>query len=106
MRSSLGVFESLSNIWRCWVPMQIKSDMAIATDQVDEDGVATKRAKYGFHMLRHAAASLFISQLAWTPKKLQTIMGHSSIVMTFDPYGHLFEDAEADSEAMEKIVAA
>jgi hypothetical protein len=33
-------------------------------------------------------------------------MGHSSIVMTFDLYGHMFEDVEADREAMKKIEAA
>jgi integrase len=40
--------------------------------------------KYNFHMLRHAAASLFIAYLGWTPKRIQTVMGHSSVQMTFD----------------------
>jgi integrase len=57
-------------------------------------------------MLRHAAASLFIAHLGWTPKRVQTVMGHSSIAMTFDLYGHLFEDHDADREAMKKIEAA
>jgi integrase len=61
---------------------------------------------YGFHMLRHAAASLFIKHLGWTPKRLQAVMGHSSINMTFDRYGHLFEDVTADREDMAKIEAA
>jgi hypothetical protein len=38
-------------------------------------------AKYSLHALRHAAASLFIAQ-GWTPKKVQTVMGHSSIAVT------------------------
>jgi integrase len=63
-------------------------------------------SQYGFHALRHAAASLFIAHLAWTPKRVQTVMGHSSIRMTYDLYGHLFEDPEADREAMKKIEAA
>ena len=62
--------------------------------------------RYGFHMLRHAAASLFIQYLGWTPKRLQTVMGHSSINMTFDLYGHLFENIEADRADMAKIEAA
>ena len=62
--------------------------------------------KYNFHMLRHAAASLFIAYLGWTPKHIQTVMGHSSVQMTFDLYGHLFEDKEADREAMAKLEAA
>jgi integrase len=33
-------------------------------------------------------------------------MGHSSINMTFDLYGHLFENIERDREAMAKIEAA
>jgi integrase len=61
---------------------------------------------YNFHMLRHTAASLFIKHLKWTPKKLQAVMGHASINMTFDRYGHLFEDVTADREDMAKIEAA
>jgi integrase len=64
------------------------------------------RAKYGFHALRHAAASLFIAHLGWTPKRVQAVMGHASITMTFDRYGHLFVDAEGDREAMKKLEAA
>jgi integrase len=58
---------------------------------------------YGFHKLRHVAATLFISYLGWTPKRVQVVMGHSSITITFDLYGHLFEDKAADREAMKKI---
>jgi integrase len=63
-------------------------------------------AQYGFHALRHAAASLFIAHLGWTPKRVQAVMGHASIRMTYDLYGHLFEDPEADREAMKKLEAA
>jgi integrase len=34
--------------------------------------------RYNFHMLRHAAASLFIAYLGWTPKRIQTVMGPSN----------------------------
>lgn len=57
-------------------------------------------------MLRHAAASLFIHYLRWTPKRLQAVMGHSSVSMTFDLYGHSFENLEADRADMAKIEAA
>jgi hypothetical protein len=30
-------------------------------------------------------------------------MGHSTIQMTFDCYGHLFEDATGDQERMAKV---
>jgi integrase len=55
---------------------------------------------------RHAAASLFIAHLGWTPKQVQRALGHSSITMTFDHYGHLFEDREGDLEAMKRLEAA
>ncbi len=61
-------------------------------------------AAYNFHSLRHAAASLFIEQ-GWSPKKVQTVMGHSSIQVTFDIYGHLFPDQENDAKAMAQIEA-
>jgi integrase len=61
---------------------------------------------YEFHKLRHAAASLFIAHLGWQPKRIQAVMGHASINMTFDLYGHLFEDKDADREAMARLEAA
>jgi integrase len=64
------------------------------------------RPKYGWRSLRHAAASLFIEHLGWSPKRLQAVMGHASITMTYDHYGHLFEDAAADSVAMSKLETA
>jgi integrase len=79
-----------------WTPLQIKCGLT------DESG----GAKYSFHMLRHAAASLFIAYLGWTPKRVQTVMGHSSITMTYDLYGHMFENKDSDREAMQKIEAA
>jgi integrase len=60
---------------------------------------------YEFHALRHAAASLFIETLQWSPKRIQTVMGHSSITMTFDRYGHMFETND-DEAAMKRLEAA
>lgn len=42
------------------------------------------------HELRHTAASLLIASGA-DPKSVQAQLGHSSITVTFDVYGHLFE---------------
>jgi integrase len=61
-------------------------------------------AKYTFHTLRHAAASMFIEQ-GWQSKKVQTVMGHSSITVTYDTYGHLFPSPDDDREAMAQIEA-
>ena len=68
--------------------------MAVDSGKRNAKGLPVLEAKYGLHALRHAAASLFIAHLGWTPKRLQVVMGHSSIQMTFDLYGHLFEDRE------------
>jgi integrase len=35
--------------------------------------------RYNFHLLRHAAASLFIAHLKWPPKRIQTVMGHDPL---------------------------
>jgi integrase len=95
--NTVGHIDSVQGIHaRFWVPLQIKC--GLMTD--------TGEPRYNFHMLRHAAASLFIKYLGWTPKRLQVVMGHSSIQQTFDRYGHLFESAESDRADMEKIERA
>jgi integrase len=91
-----GRVESLANIWnRVFGPLQV------ACGITGPNG----KAKYGLHALRHAAASLFIEQ-GWQPKKVQTVIGHASIQMTFDLYGKLFADTESDREAMQRVEAA
>jgi integrase len=61
--------------------------------------------RYGLHALRHAAAWLFIEQ-GWTPKKVQTVMGHSSTQVTYDTYGGLFKSPDDDREAMAMLESA
>jgi integrase len=88
-----GNVESHANIYhRLFKPLLIECGI------VDGEG----KPKFGIHSLRHAAASLFIEQ-GWSPKKIQMILGHSSITMTFDVYGHLFHDASGDAEMMAKV---
>jgi integrase len=102
-----GNIETLQNLReRVFLPLQVLAGVATEGGKIGEDGKPTLVGKYGFHDLRHAAASLFIAHLGWTPKRVQTVMGHSSIRMTYDLYGHLFEDHAADREAMKKIEAA
>jgi integrase len=69
-----------------------------AAGVVDETGAT----KYGLHALRHACASLWIEQ-GHNPKQIQTLMGHSSIQVTYDVYGHLFADADGNQRAAEEI---
>ena len=61
----------------------------------DEDGNPVMVAKYGLHALRHFFASWAIEQ-GFSPKKVQALLGHTSIQMTFDTYGHLFPSLEDD----------
>ena len=64
----------MSNIWR----------PALA-----QAGIAPAR----FHDLRHTAVALAIAEGAH-PKAIQTRMGHSSINVTLDRYGHLFPELD------------
>ena len=89
---------------RFWTPLQIDCGMLVDTGEKDEKGQPILEAKYGFTPT--ARRGLFIQYLKWTPKRLQTVMGHSSVTMTFDLYGHLFGDIEADKADMAKIEAA
>ena len=57
------------------------------------------------HSLRHFAASLFIES-GLPPKRIQYLMGHSSISITFDRYGHLFPDEGQTAKAIDAIEAA
>ena len=69
-------------------------------------GITTdpQHPKYGLHSLRHTAASLFIEQ-GFSPKRVQALMGHSTITMTFDTYGHLFDDDKGDQDRMSQLQA-
>ena len=74
----------------------------IAAGIVDGKG----KPKYALHALRHFYASWCINRekeggLGLSPKMVQERMGHSSITITMDRYGHLFPSDDNGSE-MEK----
>ncbi|OWV79583.1 integrase [Rhizobium sp. R634] len=85
-------------------PAMIKADVTGATGKKDEKGNAIAAAKYtGLHALRHFYASWLINRkedggLGLPPKMVQERLGHSSIVMTMDVYGHLFPRADDGTE--------
>ena len=56
-----------------------------------------------FHDLRHTHAAMLIAQ-GEHPKVIQLRLGHSSIQVTLDTYGHLFEGL--DEAAAERLDAA
>jgi len=53
----------------------------------------TGEAKYGPHALGHFFAARCIER-GLSPKRLQALMGHGSIKMACDVYGHLFSNLE------------
>jgi integrase len=78
------------------------------TQPEDNSRPSTVIARWSLHDFRHSAASLWIEQRV-NPKRVQYLMGHSSITVTFDTYGHLFEQSEKDSDtstAIEKALFA
>ncbi len=98
-----GNVESYANMYnRSFRPFLIKCDMTVQVE--DEDGKLVDKPKYTFHALRHAAASLFIDE-GWQPKKVQAILGHATLAMTYDLYGHLFPSPEDDQAAMAQLEA-
>ena len=54
--------------------------------------LANHNIKFHYHMGRHFFASLLIDSKLFSLKEIQTILGHSSINMTMDIYGHLIQD--------------
>jgi integrase len=91
-----GNVEMLSNIHRrCWQPVCQRAGI------ISEKG----KAKFSLNSLRHFRASILIASDA-NPKEVQKEMGHSSIKVTFDIYGHLFpEDVANRRRRAEQIEA-
>ena len=92
-----GNVESHANIAnRGFYLLQVETRMvAPDPDDEDENGKPVMKPKYGMHALRHFFASWVIER-GFSPKRVQTLLGHSSIQMTFDVYGHLFPNLEDD----------
>jgi integrase len=89
-----GRVENHSNLTnRGWQEWQIEAGLCRMGK--NRKGETVKRALYGFHGLRHFFASLLIDQ-GFTPKRVQNLMGHSSIKLTLDTYTHLFPPEATD----------
>jgi integrase len=98
-----GKVEGLTNIvMRGLKPVQVAAGVTVpildneGNPQLDAEGKQMVRAKYsGFHALRHFFASWCINRradggLELPAKVTQERLGHASIAMTLDVYGHLF----------------
>lgn len=96
--------ELAQNLYRrFWLPLLV--DCGLATRSIGEDGAIAHEASLGVHDLRHFHASLMIER-GMAAKLLQEHMGHSSIQITMDVYGHLFQDDDARARRRALIVDA
>lgn len=116
--NSAGNIEYHANIIsRGLHPIMMAAGVTVPSEKLDEAGRPIPAPKYtGLHALRHWYASWCINSkadggLGLSPKAVQARLGHSSIQMTFDVYGHLFPAADeaqamADAEALLMRVTA
>jgi integrase len=113
--NGVGKVESQSNLLeRGLHPILVAKGITEPSPVINDDGTLVldnagdpkieQLPKYGLHSLRHACASLWIES-GYNPKQIQRLMGHSSIKVTFDVYGHLFADSDADQRAAESVQA-
>jgi integrase len=79
-----------------FLAVQIEAGLAINTGKLDKAGNTVWKPLYGLHSLRHAAASAWINQ-GVDLKRLQVWIGHATIQLTIDTYGHLITDARGDA---------
>ena len=100
-----NVEEHANVVKRGFVPAQRAAGITVDTGERDPDGAPILAARYtGLHSLRHFFASWCINRKQdggreLPPKTVQTLLGHSSITMTMDVYGHLFPSTD-DSAAL------
>jgi integrase len=79
-----------------FLKVQVEAGLAIDTCRKDAKGRTIWKARYGWHDLRHVAASNWLND-GIDLKRLQTWIGHENIQLTIDVYGHLIADAKKDA---------
>lgn len=87
-----------------WEPVLKAIGAATPTGRKDVKGRDVWEHKYGLHDLRHACASRWIKQKI-DLKRLTTWLGHSSVQITLDIYGHLIKDEQEDAAIVAASVA-
>ena len=76
--------------------VQIAAGLAIDTGRKDGKDNKIWAARYGWHDLRHVAASNSLKD-GIDLKRLQVWIGHENIQLTIDVYGHLMVDPKKDA---------
>lgn len=109
---------SASNLWRSYTALQRRAGLADSCEACAGTGRLGDRkrapkceacdghgkiARYRFHDLRHSYAALSLA----AGVELFTVsrrMGHSSISVTADRYGHLYKGRDDDAQALDKLL--
>ena len=91
--TTTGQIEHHKNILRALAPVMVKAGL------IDKQG----EPKYALHAFRHFYASWCINRkedggLGLPLKVVQERLGHASILMTSDTYGHLFPRGDDNGE--------
>jgi len=108
--TSKGTVQNHANLMNRFLrPAQIEAGV-IRQRLVKDKGrqISQAAAKFGMHAMRHFCAALWI-EADFSPKRIQLMMGHASIIQTFDIYGYLFEarmNVEKARDRAEAIVMA
>ena len=89
-------FDGFVRTWHAAQPSGSDSPMMIGVFFSSGNDATIWKPRYGLHSLRHAAASAWINQ-GVDLKRLQVWIGHATIQLTIDTYGHLITDAQADA---------
>ncbi|HLG89118.1 MAG TPA: tyrosine-type recombinase/integrase [Alphaproteobacteria bacterium] len=88
-----------------WEPLLIAAGV---TRNAGTDEDPDPRAAHNPYSMRHAAASAWIEQ-GVKPKRLMKLMGHTSIELVMELYGHIWERIEDDAEiaaGAERVILA
>ncbi len=91
-RRPMTYFQQISQLYD---PVMFKAGL---TKEVN--GAAKHRRS--LHATRHATASIWI-EMGFSAKRVQNLIGHSSIQITFDLYGHLFDLKESAADMMRSV---
>jgi integrase len=96
--ASNGKVTSHANLLRGLAALQIRTGIVadLEAGAGGEPSSSRPVPKYALHAFRHFFASWLIDQ-HFGPKRIQALMGHANISMTFDVYGHLMP-AEDDHD--------